>query len=921
MRNTLVAVILVCVTFLEASLPPRVVARNSDAGLRQANPVDLTVFKQLDFADEANRSPGNLLRFRIYARNTNGDMPASIRITETVPAATRFDAAASNVNGIAWSCPNNSGAGTLCVANVSASAFADGPLNAPFAVRVDSPFPSNQQAITNVVSIGSAFVDAQLADNIYTTTVPIDLTKAKASKAQRLLLDQNGNGSADPGDVISYTIQVTSTGQRAGEFSIIEPSFTDYYNPTNLPPYLEILTTTVTASQGTLSFSSFIPDQHTIRANLGSMPPGSSASLNLQARVRSTLPLLGEVVVNQAGVEVRDPARSDGMQFFVATNPVSMPLGARTDLGINFDVYALDPNPVDGSSTVRLYYENKGPYTTTNTVITQTLPFGTMLDPAKSTPGWACAGVRCMFVLGALAGRLPSATFGSGGIVSFTVKPTVDLPGVTTSVILTAEIGRDFADIFEIQLLDNMSAITVPIGLRPKLVMTQESRFLVDQRGDKLWETGDTVEYTVRITNTSATRAAGGINVIVREDSTSEGSSAFSAVLPGSPVVSQGFAFGSGSGITAQFGQINPGQSAVVRYTAYLSSPPPQFLGQIRTTAYALDHFSRTGNGVTGAQAHTVPLFYIQNAAIRKQIETDLPMGVALNQVTFTVAVTNTGIQPLAGWYLMDTGEPYSDGNYGCAQVITPSLNVSGNMGPAAFVQGGQSISASLASLAPGQSATVRFKAVVTEPCFAALIKNQAQIVTHNVNGFSLDLVQYSNRVEALVFGDSTPVTSLTVASADAASDLVFGERITLTVRTQNAGRAPLSAYELSLGFYQCATIVSGALTTTAGTVTRQNYSDFDSALISFGDIAVGSIVTAVIPAIVNTNPGCSRFNTILTRNGYPIQSLLLDVGSLHKTGGVTATPSPTPTAVSTTPATMPPNTKRALYLPLTRKP
>jgi len=93
---------------------------------------------------------GATLVYTLSYSNVGGTTATSVMITETVPAPTTFNAAASTSG---WSCPNGSPPATVCTFNVPAVP-PGGNGTALFAVTVDSP--AGTPVIHNSVIIRSA---------------------------------------------------------------------------------------------------------------------------------------------------------------------------------------------------------------------------------------------------------------------------------------------------------------------------------------------------------------------------------------------------------------------------------------------------------------------------------------------------------------------------------------------------------------------------------------------------------------------------------------------------------------------------------------------------------------------------------------------------------------------------------------------
>jgi uncharacterized repeat protein (TIGR01451 family) len=102
---------------------------------------------QISKTSEAIVAPGATLVYTLDYGNVGGMTATGVMITETVPASTTFNAAASSPG---WSCPNGSPAGTICTHAVP-DIPPDGTGTLLFAVTVDTN-PATL-VITNMVRI------------------------------------------------------------------------------------------------------------------------------------------------------------------------------------------------------------------------------------------------------------------------------------------------------------------------------------------------------------------------------------------------------------------------------------------------------------------------------------------------------------------------------------------------------------------------------------------------------------------------------------------------------------------------------------------------------------------------------------------------------------------------------------------------
>lgn len=156
-------------------------------------------------------SPSSLLAYAISYDNVGDQDATGVEITETVPAETTFDAAASLPT--TWSCPDGSPGGTVCTVTVGALAAGAGG-NLTFAVRVDDPVTPGTTQIVNTVSIrddGANGVDPTPGNN--TSTDTDNLVTLPSADLTKSLVDSNQAHTTTPaaaiGEFLTYDLVLT----------------------------------------------------------------------------------------------------------------------------------------------------------------------------------------------------------------------------------------------------------------------------------------------------------------------------------------------------------------------------------------------------------------------------------------------------------------------------------------------------------------------------------------------------------------------------------------------------------------------------------------------------------------------------------------------------------------------------------------
>lgn len=191
--------------------PGNVIAEINEANNDASNSVIVAAAPDLRITKSdggVSVSPGNIVTHTLGYTNTGNIGATNVTITETVPANTTFNAAASAPTG--WSCPNGSPSGTVCTVNVGVVAGSGGTGTARFAVTVNSSLPAGTTQIANTATIGddgTNGADANPGNNSSSDTTPIIGTAPDLR-----VIKSDGGVSAMPGGVVAYTLTYTNTG-------------------------------------------------------------------------------------------------------------------------------------------------------------------------------------------------------------------------------------------------------------------------------------------------------------------------------------------------------------------------------------------------------------------------------------------------------------------------------------------------------------------------------------------------------------------------------------------------------------------------------------------------------------------------------------------------------------------------------------
>jgi uncharacterized repeat protein (TIGR01451 family) len=443
-----------------------------------ANP-DLAITKD---DGDVTVEPGGTITYTLEYAN-NGDQGATgVEITDTVPEGTTFDEAGSTAG---WSCTDNDPAGTICTLAVGALAGGGAGGSVTFAVTVDDPIAAGIDEIENTASIdddGANGTDPNPDDNTDSDTTPVD------AEPDLAITKDDGDVTVEPGDTITYTLEYANNGDQGAtgvEITDTVPEGTTFDAGASTPGW----TCNPDGSAG--SECTF---------DVGMLAGGGAGgSVTFVVTVDDPIAAGLEEIENTAsidddGANGTDPNPDDN------SDSDTTPVDAEPDLAITKDDDDLTAQPGD-TVPYTLTYTNNGNQSATGVEITDTVPEGTTFDAGASTPGWTCingapAGTVCTF---AVAGEVEGG--GGTGMVTFAVIVDNPLAAGLEEIENTASIDDDGSNGTDPNPDDNTDSDTTPIEAAPDVSATKTDALLVDQDGDGQADPGDTIGYTIEVTN------------------------------------------------------------------------------------------------------------------------------------------------------------------------------------------------------------------------------------------------------------------------------------------------------------------------------------------------------------------------------------------------------------------------------------
>ncbi|MBX2997503.1 MAG: DUF11 domain-containing protein [Caldilineaceae bacterium] len=418
---------------------------------------DLQISKSDGVSEEA---PGEVLTYTIAYTNAGTALSTGVLITETVPANTKY---ISTTETSAWSCAENSGAGTLCVFTASDLAVNDSGI-VTFTVQITDT-TANNTTITNTVLIGgSPGEDKNPGNNSAQdgTTVlkpTFDITK------------RDTGVTVAPGQRITYTINYTNTsGVNANNVVITEtvPQHTTFVLAASSSgwscPDGAVAGTLCTLTHGKLNKTG----------------AGSNDSKTFVVVVNSTLPSGVTQITNTATISAPTGIAKTSN---VVTTTLSLP---------NLTVRkTASPSPVIAGTAITytvVVSNAAGAATATNVTISDTLPLTVTLVQSSTTGSLTCTSdtpIRC---------SVP--TLSAGSAVTLTITGTLAANAPVGQVITNT------AAVTYTQVITTLSA-SAPITVSRSATLT-----ITKSVTSTAVVAGERITYTVVVTNNGPSNAA-----------------------------------------------------------------------------------------------------------------------------------------------------------------------------------------------------------------------------------------------------------------------------------------------------------------------------------------------------------------------------------------------------------------------------
>ncbi len=360
-----------------------------------------------------------------------------------------------------------------------ASSVPDGTYQNPAAATYSDPVRTDPDGTTS-----AAYDPASSTNEDVTVSSPPNVV----AKGDVLLID-DGDGVAEPGETLEYTILITNNGWEDG----LDVVFSDTPDPNTA-----LLVGSVTTTQGTIT-SGNNPGDSSVGVSIGTLAArGGSVTITFRVTINNPLPAGVVEVSNQGTVSGSNfPATpTDDPDTAPAGDPTVTPVVAAPDLAISKSDGGATAIP-GATISYTLTYRNVGNQGATGVTLTDLVPPNTTFNPAASTPGWTCVpdnnpGSACTFTIASLDGG------GASGTVTFALTVADPLPPGVSLVTNTATITDDAANGPDPDLGNNTDTDTTPV-LQPGDLAKSIAATSQAHTGGSSVAIGEIVTYRVRL--------------------------------------------------------------------------------------------------------------------------------------------------------------------------------------------------------------------------------------------------------------------------------------------------------------------------------------------------------------------------------------------------------------------------------------
>jgi uncharacterized repeat protein (TIGR01451 family) len=417
-----------------------------------------TIHKSLT---SGNGAPGSVLVYTLTAQNTGNQDAANVLVEETMGSSTTWSSAQSSPG---WTCSGTT-AGSSCSLTLATLA-AGATITRTFAVVVDNPLPAGVSALQNTACI-SLSGSPPLCD-----TAVITPAAAPVLQVEKVL----SGGTAAAGQTVLYTVTVQNSGNQND-------------GPSTVTDTIPVGTTWIPGGSPGWACSPTAQAPSTCSTTLNGLAAGAVSTLQITFQIDAVTPTGQKTLVNQA-------CASDGTRNACATTSDALTPSGSPALVLT-KTYTGPPLRPGVTLPFTLTLANTGSAAANAVRLRETVPAGVTFEAGASAPAWSCDGTAegstCTYDVAPLAA-------GASVSVVFALRAPNPLPPdlrqVANAACVTDAAGSSLA-------CDQTST-----PLEVAVSATLADSLVVDTNQDSYLSAGDTLRYTLVVTNPSAQAAS-----------------------------------------------------------------------------------------------------------------------------------------------------------------------------------------------------------------------------------------------------------------------------------------------------------------------------------------------------------------------------------------------------------------------------
>jgi uncharacterized repeat protein (TIGR01451 family) len=584
---------------------------------------------------------------------------------------------------------------------------------------------------TNLITAQATDDDGGPLTGSADATVLLAGSQIEATKDDTLLNDANGNGIANPGEILEYTIVIRNTGNAAGVYT-----FTDLPDANTT-----LVNGTVTTSQGTVTTGNQ-PGEASVVVQLGSIAAESAVTVKFQVRVNNPLPAQVTKVTNQGLITGDSPAKpTDDPDTLQPNDPTVTPVVASPVLtSIKTDKLLVDADQNNIASPgdlleYRITIANIGNQTATGVTLEDTPDSNTALVPGSVQTSAGSVATGNSVGDNHIQINISAIEGGASVVITFQVKINQPLLATVTRVanqgILTSqEQPPVLTDDPDTPQPDDPTV--TPVRAEPVLSASKRVALFADADNNRFASSGDTLLYEITIRNSGNAPATG----LLFSDTVDINT----RLVPNSVQTSQGTILGGNNlgerVVRVALGDLNPAGELVITYRVTINNPLPAGVAEVinqgvvesnEVTDLPTDDPTKPG----AEDPTTQPVGITPKLQITKQdrLFTDADGNKAVSHgdtLLYILTIANTSNGTAENVIFTDTPDAHTT-------LVNSSIQSSQGVITQGNTQGDEQIRVELGSLPPGAIVTIGFRVTIDEDA-GNYVANQA-VITYRGTG------------------------------------------------------------------------------------------------------------------------------------------------------------------------------------------